>query len=576
MLSSCRSSSSSSSGAAGGVGGVGMSSLLLHYYYLMIILMTVLVVPVVQGEEVNTVTISLSVSSSSSSSSSSCFDIGEPFDVSFDVVDELFNLNNNFDEIWIGIDRVSVSVDDVGGVGNMNNMMWVWLCGSQTCDPTTSTSSTTGTVSFDGQDQMWEPNLWPLEEGTYRAALVGWRNSNNGNSGNNGNNGDENSTVLAASEPFEVVRISTTGSSSSSSCGGGGSGGGSEAPDPSTDDDVVALTTTIVQDARDDIAALIDDNPILVGKFLRLIFHDCVGGCDGCIDMTNFDNAGLVLPINALRPVVDKYEPTGVLSRTDIWMLSAVVASEVATSAVAVEGLEFPFQWVGRRTCEDLNGGSNCGRGADGTPSPCGPFGGPHRALCHGDIDGTTTIQQFMSNEFDFDAQETTAIMGAHSVGAMRAVNLGFEGRRGWDLTNNDLDRGYFIELVGSRNDPDSLPDWQQTLQNNDGLDGIPDRWQYEATVDGRPLTMLNSDVALVRNLVEGENLTPDGRVTCDFKGDNSCDDDTPFMPFVIRYAQDEDTFLSDYRDALNKMIDNGYVRDFRCPAEQVCTLRPR
>lgn len=291
----------------------------------------------------------------------------------------------------------------------------------------------------------------------------------------------------------------------------------------------------------------------------------------GCIDMTNLDNAGLAMPIDALRSVVDTYEPQG-LSRTDIWMLSAVVASEVSETSA---GMAFPFRWIGRRTCEELNGDS-CGRGADGRPSPCGPFGGPHRALCHGDIDGTRTIQQFMSNEFGFSAQETTAIMGAHSVGAMRAVNLGFEGQRGWDLTNNDLDRGYFVELVGSRNDPDSVPDWQQTLQNNDGLNGIPDRWQFQATINGRSLTMLNSDIALVRNLVEGENLTPDGRVTCDFKGENSCDSDTPFMPFVIRYARDLDTFLSDYRDALNKMIDNGYIRDSSCQAGQVCTLRPR
>ena len=27
---------------------------------------------------------------------------------------------------------------------------------------------------------------------------------------------------------------------------------------------------------------------------LRLAFHDCVGGCDGCINVNNHDNAGLV------------------------------------------------------------------------------------------------------------------------------------------------------------------------------------------------------------------------------------------------------------------------------------------
>jgi Peroxidase len=36
-----------------------------------------------------------------------------------------------------------------------------------------------------------------------------------------------------------------------------------------------------------DIKALIDANPALAPKFVRLTFHDCVGGCNGCVDMTN-------------------------------------------------------------------------------------------------------------------------------------------------------------------------------------------------------------------------------------------------------------------------------------------------
>lgn len=291
----------------------------------------------------------------------------------------------------------------------------------------------------------------------------------------------------------------------------------------------------------------------------------------GCIDMTNLDNAGLVMPIEILQSVVDTYEPQG-LSRTDIWMLSAVVASEISETSV---GIEFPFQWIGRRTCEELNG-DGCGRGADGLPSTCDRFGGPHRPLCHGDTAGTSTIQNFMSDEFGFDAQETAAIMGAHSVGAMRAVNLGFEGQRGWDLTNNDLDAGYFLELVGDGRSAASIPDWRQTLQDNGNLRGIPDRWQFVATVNNVPLTMLNSDVAMVRNLVEGENLTPEGRVTCTFNGPDSCDSDTPFMPFIIQYARELDIFISDYRDALERMIENGYRRDSRCPAGQVCRLSTR
>jgi hypothetical protein len=276
--------------------------------------------------------------------------------------------------------------------------------------------------------------------------------------------------------------------------------------------------------------------------------------------MSNLDNAGLVMPIVELRSVADEYESQG-LSRTDIWMLSAVVASELSDTT---RGIGFPFQWVGRKTCEELNG-DDCGSDSEGRSTTCGPFTGPHRPLCHGDTAGTSTIQNFMRDEFGFDAQLTAAIMGAHTVGAMRDVNLGFEGRNGWDKTNDILDHGYFIELVKNP------PAWEQVRHNNNNLDGIPSRWQYEATVDGTRLTMLNSDIVLVRNIVEGDNMDDDGRITCDF---DECSTDTPFMPFMRRYADDLDEFLVDYREALDLMIDNGYARDSTCQAGDVCELR--
>lgn len=285
--------------------------------------------------------------------------------------------------------------------------------------------------------------------------------------------------------------------------------------------------------------------------------------------MANPDNAGLVMPINALQSVVQDFEDEG-MSRTDIWMLAALVASEVSERTL---GTDFPMQWIGRKTCEELNN-NNCGRNAEGRPSTCGPFGGPHRALCHADTAGTGTIQDFMAKEFGFDAQKTTAIMGAHSVGAMRDVNLGFEGRAGWDLTNDRLDHGYFVELVGERGDPvDNAPNWRQVLHRNGNLRGIPDRWQYEVRVDGVDLTMLNSDVALVRNLVEGENLMENGRVTCNFQGQDQCDSNTPFMPFVIQYSDSRREFLRDYREALNLLIDNGYERNGECGRNAICVL---
>jgi len=34
---------------------------------------------------------------------------------------------------------------------------------------------------------------------------------------------------------------------------------------------------------------ILDRKPVLIAGFVRLIFHDCVGGCDGCVDL-NLEN----------------------------------------------------------------------------------------------------------------------------------------------------------------------------------------------------------------------------------------------------------------------------------------------
>lgn len=284
--------------------------------------------------------------------------------------------------------------------------------------------------------------------------------------------------------------------------------------------------------------------------------------------MSNPDNAGLFIPINALAPLVVKYEPQG-LSRTDMWMMSAIVASDVAQ-----DGIEFPFQWIGRKTCQELNN-NNCGNDHLGNQASCTQFSGPDRASCHG-TSGTTTILEFFEKEFNFNAQQVAAIMGAHSVGAMKRVNLGFESTSGWDLTSSELDHGYYVELVGAGDDPvQSAPDWTQVEQNNEDLRGIPNRMQWELFSKLGNRALLNSDVALVRQIDENVNMQVDGRVNCTFKGPNACPQAQSTMPHMIRYRNSRRRFLIDFRDALQLLIDNGYKKgSIACQSGQVCRLQ--
>ncbi|KAL3919385.1 MAG: hypothetical protein SGILL_003781 [Bacillariaceae sp.] len=356
-------------------------------------------------------------------------------------------------------------------------------------------------------------------------------------------------TAIASSMPTSAASPQPSFASSSPST----------SPSPPPTEMVIApeATKQIMALARADIAELILDDEDLIGKFLRLSFHDCVGGCNGCVDMTNPDNAGLEKPIKALKPIVDKHAG-GILTRTDIWMLSALVAIEEALP-FSQRDMEFSTQWVGRKTCESLG---DCGVGFDGSATECSAMRGPHIELPHSTV-GTKTIQEFFEDEFDFDPQQTTAIMGAHSVGRMFQENLGFVGI--WDVSLAELDVGYWTELVA---DP---PNFEIRQVNNNHLPDIPNRLQWQAELDDTDITvtMMNSDIALVRNIGDIDT------VDCTFQdGDNACSKETPFFPHARRYSSSTSAFLSDFHEVMLLMINHKHEKPLdECPESKICSF---
>jgi hypothetical protein len=95
----------------------------------------------------------------------------------------------------------------------------------------------------------------------------------------------------------------------------------------------------------------------LAPKFLRLAFHDCVGGCNGCVDLTNPDDNGLDIAINVLEPIVQQFSLTELLiTRGDFWALAALTGAELAQSMDAPPGhalrIGFDLQYYGRVVCE--------------------------------------------------------------------------------------------------------------------------------------------------------------------------------------------------------------------------------
>jgi hypothetical protein len=104
-----------------------------------------------------------------------------------------------------------------------------------------------------------------------------------------------------------------------------------------------------IGDAKDWIEDLIDDHDNLGPTFFRSDFHDCVGGCNGCVNIANQDNRGLAFPIRELRDLVTYYADQ--LARADLWALAALHAADLAQDKD--DAVDYPFDYYGRPTCED-------------------------------------------------------------------------------------------------------------------------------------------------------------------------------------------------------------------------------
>jgi hypothetical protein len=300
-------------------------------------------------------------------------------------------------------------------------------------------------------------------------------------------------------------------------------------------------------------------------KTVRLGFHDCVGGCDGCVDMANPDNFGLEVPIAALDSVVTVHEdPILGISRADIWALATLVGADVSQPFPVAD---FSLNTVGRINCEDA--GDPC-FDAQNVEIPCTQTQGPTREIPHADIT-TADLFHFFSTEFGFNMRETVALFGAHTIGVLTRENSGFDGPDGWVVDDLILDNDYYFELVGNPNpnipfadQVDVAPPWFRDFEDNSDLEDMPDRHVWAAFPQGRNgqrILMLNADIALVRNLTE-DNMADDGEVSCDFIGEGRCPHAIGSLEVAAEYRLDNELWLTDFADVLHRMLDHGYVVD--------------
>ena len=287
--------------------------------------------------------------------------------------------------------------------------------------------------------------------------------------------------------------------------------------------------------------------PEMKSKFLRLGFHDCIEGCDGCIDFDEPDNNGLVEPIDALAPIAAQRT---LLSRADVWALAATWSAETMQDPTGNYVL-FPFTHYGRVDCGDDSMAKL----------------GPTQELVPSTEFTTLELLHFFATAFDFTPRETVAIMGAHSVGQASRFNSGYDGPNGWDKSNDVMDNDYYHQLVGKpgrlERAPSSGDKWKQVEIDNSDVPDIGNEVQWVRTPDEEgvgEIFMLHTDVALVRDLTNQFN--DDAFAICKFRNGpvgNRCPLAFATTNIMSEYREDELVWLGDFRDALAKLLSNGH-----------------
>merc|ERR1711953_487905 len=252
----------------------------------------------------------------------------------------------------------------------------------------------------------------------------------------------------------------------------------------------------------------------LLANMVRLAFHYCVGdsGCDGCVDMSHPDNAGLELSVDYLEAKVPAWSEAG-LSKADLYALAAMVAANMALGDAGWESDLSNFE-IGRTDC-------------DGSEDTNDVFPSAHESPF-----------QFFEDNFGFTSYETTVLMGAHTLGRAQVGNSGFQNFWVQDALN--LGNAFYVAL--------ERPPWRQVSVGN--------LFQWDQPpppgTGAAPLMALNSDMFLIRDIMPGQ----DGRENFCANNFNQCGTaDTRPVVQMFASPQGETQFQEEFKEVYAKML---------------------
>lgn len=176
----------------------------------------------------------------------------------------------------------------------------------------------------------------------------------------------------------------------------------------------------------------------------------------------------------------------------------------------------------------------------------------------------TQEVLDYFAETFNFSTRETTAIIGAHTLGTANRQNSGFETDGGaWAVFPNRLDHEFYKTFHSDGSVNTKLA---QNLQENTDLPEFPPRTLWREPGDEEFL--LNSDMALAVNFA-GFIDAETGTVSCSLGSSDSggvqCPTASETLSIANEYLADNQLWLDEFHDALLKMFSTG------CD-ETVCT----
>ena len=274
---------------------------------------------------------------------------------------------------------------------------------------------------------------------------------------------------------------------------------------------------------------------------LRLGFHDCVGGCNGCINFNNPDNAGLQPGVTFLNSTYYANGFNNIISLADFFALAttlsvknAVEDSNLQRSGKATSPCPVPcfaMKW-GRKDAVD------CSNDASELPSPT--------------MTGTQMFTYF-NNEFGFSKNQVVALMGAHNLGSAVVNNSGYDGK--WIGKSNGGISEYFYTLMIAPN---------VTYTNVDIAQGAkPSKWEFKASFPNGTNAgfMLNTDFEIFYNLTLDANAMTTCKLNTQCGLTNSCSGYCPMsstFQTAYAYSQNCSTFINDFQSVITLMLAHG------------------